>query len=246
MINKNNPVGRLLILIEQVQELRTAFDTHANFTKREAWSKILDLESASEMELIRAMLDLSDLARKSRVLIGSFSPNPDLFLLNFENVELTVLPNELDKQFTSSCSLISDDTITRLSFASDMLSQFYDEGEISENELEDINKLIADLYSEVKASNFEIAVKTFLLEALEGIRRSVAHYDIYGAKGIRDAFQTALGGVVANKDELQATNDKGIVDKFGVVLTKLDKATATAFKAKEVLGKSLSLLGLSA
>ncbi|WP_281558902.1 hypothetical protein [Thalassomonas sp. RHCl1] len=246
MINKNNPVGRLLKLIEQVQELRNDYATASSLTKREAWGKILDMEEASEMELVRAMLDVSDLARRSRVLIASFSPNPDLFLLNFENVELTVLPNELNRQFENTCSLISDDTITRLAFASDMLSEFYDEGEVSENELKDISQLITELYDEVKASNFEVAVKTFLLEALEGIRRSVAHYEIYGAKGIRDAFQTALGGVVANKDELQATNHKGIVEKFGTALTKLDKATATAFKAKEVLGKSLKLLGIVA
>lgn len=242
-VNKNNPVGRLLSIIEEVLAFRENIPFNESYTKEAAWRIILDLEESDGMELIRSMLEISDLARKSRLLISAFSPNPELFLDKFEYVELVVLPNELDKDFSRTSTNISSETVTRLKFASDMLAQHYNEGEVEDSELQSISTLVTSLFSEIKSSNVDFLVKSFLLESLEGIRRAIAHYEIYGAKGLRDAFQSAIGGVVANKDSLEKL-DKGTLDKFASILAVLDKSTATAFKAKEVLGKTFKLLGI--
>ena len=224
MVKKNNPVGRLLTIISKAHDLSNELPSHSNLKKKSAWISILEMEGCSELELIRAMLDLSDLARKSRQLIDSFAPNSELFLEKYEVVELSVLPNEMDTPFVETFKFVTEDIITRLKFSCDMISKVYDEGEVKSQDISNITSSVNDLYDEVKESNLDAQVKNFLLESIEGIRRAITHYDIYGAKGLRDAFQSALGGIVANKDALKeaGTNNKNILDKFGIILSKVD------------------------
>ena len=102
------------------------------------------------------------------------------------------------------------------------------------------------LFEQTIGSNLDRDVKTFILESLEAIRRSISHYKIYGPKGLRSAFQLTLGGVHANKDALTSSKEKDptLVKNIGTLLTKLDSTTAMLFKAKKVISKSWSLLGL--
>lgn len=243
MVKTNNPAGRLLQILEQFSEQRRdAFNSRSN---RDAWKNILELETENDTEIFQAVLCVNELVRDTKVMIGSAAPNPQLYLKCFDKIEKAVFPRELDKDFDVSMRLIDDAVLQSLQFSCELLSSFYDEGDVTKEELSSILDDVEALFEQTHSSGLDNDVKTFILESLEAIRRSISHYKIYGAKGLRSAFQLTLGGVVANKEELSSSKENAptLLKNIGTLLTKLDSATAMAFKAKKVLSNSLSLLG---
>jgi hypothetical protein len=183
--------------------------------------------------------------RDTKEMIRNAAPNQQLYLKNFDKIEEAVFPRELHREFDVSIKLINEAVLHSLQFSCELLSSFYDEGEVSKEELSEILSTVNSLFDQTINSELNSDVKTFILESLEAIRRSVAHYKIYGAKGLRSAFQLTLGGIVANKEELASTKEKypSLLKNIGILLTKLDSTTAMAFKAKKVISKSMELLG---
>lgn len=243
MIKRNNPAGRLISLLEKFEEQRRdPFNVNDN---RTAWKNILNLETDDDMEIFQAILSVNELVRDTKATIKNTAPNPSLYLASFENIEKAVFPRQLDDSFEKSMKLIDARVLHSLEFSCELLSQHYDEGEVSQDDLSDIDSTVSELFSYAKNADIDPNVRTFIMESLEAIRRSISHYNIYGPKGLREAFQLTLGGVFANQEKLKETNaqEPELMNRIAKLLAKMDAVTATAFKAKKVISNAMKFLG---
>ncbi|MBO9491268.1 hypothetical protein J7384_12925 [Endozoicomonas sp. G2_1] len=243
MTNTTNPAGRLINILEKFS---SQSDPLKIIPARDAWKDILEIESDDDSDLFHAILAVNELVRDTKEVIGRVATNGELYLRNFDAIEKAVFPGDLDSDFAYTAKLVNETVLQSLHFCSDLLSTYYDEGELTKEELSHISNMVDELFETTFNTDLEPNVKTFILESLEAIRRSINYYKIYGAKGLRSAFQLSLGGIVANQEQLSSTKEKNpaFMKSIASLLSKVDSATAMAFKAQKVLSKALPLLGL--
>ncbi len=143
----------------------------------------------------------------------------------------------MQTSWQSQKNILDEGVITRLQFCAEELSKHYTEEALAPEDLEDITKLLLDLFDHVEQSSIHLSLKLAVLEELERIRSSLSMYRIKGAKGVKEAMQALLGSVVANREALQEIREDNsdVLDRLGKLIDKLDTFTARAMKLKKVL-----------
>ncbi len=231
MIDESNPAGRLHKL------LSNAKNQPDKITVADAWAKVIGCKN-DPVQVTEAVVQIYSLSQETQSLIRMRSElNHNLYLSSFNKLEQAFFPLNLGSPWQTAKQYLTDDALARLQFCAEALSKFYSEESLSEKDLQDIIDKTDNLFNLLYESSLPDSIKLILLEEIERIRNALIMYRIKGAKGLKQALQSAIGAVIANQEELKASTgpNKDIIQRLGELLDKLDLFTSRAMKLQRIL-----------
>lgn len=238
MIDKNNPAGRLYDIL---QKAKGRPDTEQTKT---AWSKVLDIDD-NDILITKAVIGLHSLSEEIQSIITMNSQlNHALYLKSFNRINNALFPLHLYNQWSTVKGHLTEEALTRLQFCAEELSTFYSEETLSTEDLNEIIKIIEELFEAVFNSSLPDLLRLTLLEEIERLRNSITLYKIKGARGLKQALQATIGAVVANQEELKCStkNNLDVLTRLGELIDKLDSFTSRALKLQKILTKPIGFL----
>ncbi len=182
-------------------------------------------------------LSLSELAEsvKQDVLLHMAADKSELFLTCFYAVDNILTPVALVAHWNAVKGNISEEVLARMQILSKFLDAQIIEEEISNADLESIKTLVKDLESTLASSELPGELKKILIKEVVRIRYSIEMYAISGAYGVKEALQSTVGAVYANREALDSSEDEGTITRLGELIDKVDAITARAMKLKKIM-----------
>jgi hypothetical protein len=238
LIDESNPAGRLHKVLSQAK------NNPDNIKVREVWSKVLELEK-DDVTITKAVVELYSLSNEIQSLIKMNNQlNHELYLKSFNSINQAFFPLNLNTNWNTVKAHLTDEALTRLQFCAELLSSFYAEDTLSEEDLKQIIEKTEALFEAVYSSNLPDTLRLSLLEEVERLRNAISMYKIKGAKGLKEAMQGTIGAVVVNQDNLKSTSEDNpnVLIKLGELIDKLDSFTARALKLKKMLTQPIRFL----
>jgi hypothetical protein len=234
----NNPAGRLLEILERALKFAKKTE-HGPFpTNAEGWAFMLLMHGSSALELHRAVLEVAQLARKTRSLIEITAQQPEFYLKGYENIEFFATPGNWEGNFREAVKLITSELMVHLKFGAMVLTDDYSEAAVESEELVLLLKQADELFEFTVKSSIANPLRSYILESIELIRRSISMHRIHGAASIKDALKLTLVGMIEHADEIKQAKDKDseILGKFGAYTKAVDQIVSVATKSKELIG----------
>lgn|GEM_PF-1654781 len=239
MIDTNNPAGRYYEI------LRAAKGKGDDLKVRQMWSQVLGEDEKNDSAITRKVIEVYQLGEEVKSLIGiNESVNKELYLSSFPQIERAIFPLNLNATWKAQKQQLNDGVMTRLQFCSELLSSIYREEQLQDEDLDQVTKLIEELFDSVLSSSLDGGIRITLLEEIERLRSALSMYKINGAKGLKHSLQSTIGMVVANQAELSnvASSEPDIIERLGKLIDKVDSFTAKALKVHKALTKPVQFL----
>ncbi len=242
---KKTTAARRLIAVLETAKVTGASNTSA----REIWALVFGLNLDDGIGICRQLVVLADLVKEVERQIDSALHADDhaTYLEGFDQLLVGLSPLTLThSRATAIEQYFTPERIARLQFCDLALMSKYGEESIGLDDLGLIDQAAKDLFDTVMAANMNSRLRMVLLDAIERVRRSIAMYQIYGAKGIRESLQTLVGVAVLERDALKQTTVEApdLLDKYGKLVYALDKATGLALKTTELAHKAAPLFDM--
>jgi len=238
VIDESNPAGRLHKIISEAK------NNPDNLKVREVWAKVLNLEN-DDVIITKAVVELYSLSNEVQSLIKMNGQlNHELYLKSFNSINRAFFPLTLHANWNSVKSHLNDEALTRLQFCAELLSTFYAEDTLLEEDLKQIIEKTESLFETVYSSSLPDTLRLSLLEEVERLRSAISMYKIKGAKGLKEAMQATVGAIVVNQDDLKSASESNpdVLRRLGELIDKLDSFTARALKLKKMLTKPIYYL----
>lgn len=239
MIDPNNPAGRYYEI------LRTAKSKGDDLKVRQMWAQVLGEDEKDDSAITRKVIEVYQLGEEVKRLISTNEGvNKELYLSSFPQIERAIFPLNLNTTWKAQKQQLNDGVMTRLQFCSELLSSIYSEEKLQEGDLEQVAKLIDELFDSVLNSSLNGGIRITLLEEIERLRSALSMYKINGAKGLKQSLQSTIGMVVANEAELSnvASSEPDVIERLGKLIDKIDSFTAKALKVHKALTKPVQFL----
>lgn len=225
-----NPAERLLTVLNRLPE--KAPDVRA------AWREALCVED-NHLAIMRGILELEGIVREVETgLARARLINAKTTISTIAMVRQLYLVPGLTQHWPAFWPAVLA-ARTSVSLISEVFeSQLIFEPEIPKLTINSLIEGINDLRDVVDSSEVHPAVKTFLFEQLEEMRRALNHYHIYGLRSLIDALGIAAARLslhpIAARAE-QKADTKPIMEKMRAWL----KTATAAFGAAEKAGQAL-------
>ena len=239
VIDINNPAGRFYEI------LRQAKSKGDDLRVRQVWAQVLSEDESDDSAVTKKVIELYQLGGEVKLLIGmSDGVNKELYLSSFPQIERAIFPLNLNTTWKAQKQQLNDGVMTRLQFCSELLSSIYTEEQLEKEDLDQVTKLIEELFDSVLNSSIEGGLRLTLLEEVERLRSALSMYKIKGAKGLKQSLQSTIGMVVANQTDLSnaSKSDADVIERLGKLIDKIDSFTSKALKVHKVLTKPVQFL----
>lgn len=240
MSRKTTAARRLITVLEKALATGTS-DTSA----QEVWATVFEVDRNDGVAICRQLVVLADLlADIEQQVKGVQTTAHETYLEGLDQIRVGFSPFNLSQQRRTAIEqYITRERMARLQFCDLALMGVHGEDAISLDDLGLIDQAAKQLFDMVRESVTDTRLRTVLLEALERVRRSIAMYQIHGAKGLRESLQSLVGVAVLERDGLTATqaNSPDLLDQYGKLVVRLDKATTVALKTQELIHKAAPL-----
>ncbi|NEP15467.1 MAG: hypothetical protein F6J97_01035 [Leptolyngbya sp. SIO4C1] len=107
---------------------------------------------------------------------------------------------------------------------------------LEESQLAELLDATSSLLEEVRASNLDIDIKTFLSVRLEEICHAIDHYSVYGSEGLRRVVETNIGATVLKTYGLYSNGETPApIQKFLNLMLKFGSWLGLAADVSEFL-----------
>jgi hypothetical protein len=239
VIDINNPAGRYYEI------LRLAKTKGDKLLIRQMWAQILSEDENDDSAITKKVIEVYQLGEEVKSLISmTEGVNKELYLSSFPQIEKAIFPLNLNSTWEAQKKQLNDGVMTRLQFCSELLSSIYTEEQLQEEDLEQVTKLIEELFNSVLKSSLDGEIRLTLLEEVERLRTALSMYQIKGAKGLKLSLQSTIGMVVANQAEWAgvANSDPDVIERLRKLIDKVDSFIAKALKAHKALTKPVQFL----
>ena len=131
MTQNDNPAGRLYHILEEAKGKPGANSTS------QVWAEVLNADPGDNYEIFKRVSSLQKLVKETELLIESRSDlNTPLYLRSFPKIRSVTSGANLSAHWSNYQNNITEETLTRLEFCSEVLSHTSSEGTIPEEELE--------------------------------------------------------------------------------------------------------------
>lgn len=225
---KKTTAARRLIAV-----LETARATgNPNMQAREIWALVFGLNQDDGIGICRQLVVLADLVKEIELQIKSvLETDHDTYLAGFDHLLVGLSPLNLSQNRSTAIEqYFTPERIARLQFCDLALMSTYGEESIGPDDLGVIDQAAKELFDMVRASDMNARLRTVLLDAIERVRRSIAMYQIHGAKGIRESLQILVGVAVLERDALKQTTVAApdLLDRYGKLVFALDNRAKLA------------------
>jgi len=219
-VKYNNAAGRLLAIFTEAEKQSPNEKTYR------VWQKVLGLPvgpTAQDPRPDEVALIFSQLAPMFAGLdevdesICQVRPEAaHLYVKNFVSLKIALTPTNLTLPWNQTKVHITAVALHQLEMCANDLPQ---EGEVTEDELAQISEAVNELFDQVKDSEIENSLKTWILELLSAIKKSIDNYFIFGAKDLGRTFSMLVGEIQIYSETLNHVKqqDATIFQKFGQI-----------------------------
>lgn len=237
---RTNPARRLHSFLTKAKQEKP------NIQTGQALANVLSLPRADAAELYRkvaGVLELIDevsnqleaLPAERREIYKTFVPKiRECFPQNF------ALTRALNDHFGK----LAATDLALLFLAASELDSLSDELEVFEDELASIAKDTNSLFEKVSESELEPALKVIVLDLLEAIRRTVADYQIRGAKGLERMLAESLGRFAIDKDLVDRESKSEEIVGFWELLRRITMVICAVNQTPQLVEHITQLVAL--
>jgi hypothetical protein len=233
-VEQNNPAGRLHTIVARlIEENKKKVDVASS----QLWAAVFEIPAPSKggewlYEIASRLLQLRKLIDETENSLKQIEGLPERYFRPF--FRLRALPanslGSLASGISGTINLISEGDMTVLEFCSERLAAQHAEPIIDEGELRAILEDVSGLFDAVQESGLDPELKTFILDALESIRRGIFEFRIRGPQRLKETLAEIIGSMVVNHDVIQAVRDQdeGVVKRFETAFYRLAAAVSFA------------------
>lgn len=234
---ENNGTGRLFITLQKLVN-DNAYDPYKIF------AGTFKIDASDISGVLSYYAELFKIIENEKVKLESMKINNKERYINTLNSTAKGL-SKID--FSESLSGMNsfkkhfdNKLMTELEFTSELLSNFNDENQIED---EEINRLIDEVESilkEIRKSSVNSDLKIFCINHLEGIKRALVNYTVIGNEGVIKQIESGLGSFILNNDLVKSDEEKNIYCKS---LKYMNGITSVLKVGDEAIQKLLSIVG---
>lgn len=216
-----NPAARLHRILTRAQR---TIDLSRDDKARPAlgvWTEVFEIdEQATDeplyMQVVSRLLQLRKLIRETEESLREIENLPEMYFRPFPRIRS--LPDASLMALSTDIRLhvraITEGDLTVLEFCSARLNELQKEPIVNEAELQEIAHDVSVLFDEVKTSNLDAELKTFILDGLEAIRRAIFEYRIRGPKRLNEALAEIVGGLWVGRDVVRKAEGQPLLERF--------------------------------
>ena len=239
--NPNNPAGRLLYICRKLSSINNSIGL------KEAWAKVVDVPVPVEdtpllLDRIGASISLIEYTKKAIYSLDDIDRN--LFLKweqpvanAFSQLNLSGSNVAQIKQF------LTPEIIISLEYCDHELARRNPEQTLDPNELQKVIEEIKSLIDEVVQSNLPDEIRSFILDKLDLLLRSLELYKFCGITPITTAIDAILGATVRCKgNPYTDSKDDPSGKKFWAICSKVSTLIALAGGGKKLLEECINRL----
>jgi hypothetical protein len=226
-----NPAQRILEIYQRLSN----FSRSENGTLYAAWSKALDVESGSFIEVYRQLAEIQETIQRVRKIIRVQLPGQaDLLLMHYQNVESLLQPGCLTSHCNTFVGSFSDAIMHGLTVCAAMMELNKDvhEEAIDLEQLKKLDAEVRELIEWVAESEIHEKIKGSVIYSLELVLRAVRDYRFKGIAGFEEA-QIAIIGTIGLYEEIKT--DPEFKDKIWPVLTRVSEIISVATALQQSL-----------
>ncbi len=215
---KNNPAEQLLAILKNFNEI-APHNRGAPLLK--TWGKVLgagELDFSERfaqlqflVEDIKRLIEADDgILKKDRYL--AWYP---LFSSFLSTAHLLNGTEQIAGHFEPNRTIFHT-----LEFCSEALSKSFGTDNIAEEDLNEISQLVDELYATAKDELKDPALKTVIMELVEGIRQALRQYEIRGSQGIQEALERLAGSIIFHQSQFKQHSTPQTTSKVKAILEK--------------------------
>jgi len=234
-VDNANPAGRLHQILSRAQ---TTINTSGQ--RGEAgnlWAAVFEipvsgvpLAGPAVREVISRILQLDKLIAETEASLMEIEGLPDRYFRPFARIRNIPLQSlgALNTDISGTIRSITEGDMTVLEFCSERLEERHTESVVNEEELTEILQEVSTLFDDVRQSNLDSELQTFILDGLESIRRGIFEYRIRGPQRLKEVLAEIIGSLAMNRDIVRAAGDDETVGRFEKAFYRLAAAVSFA------------------
>ena len=144
--------------------------------------------------------------------------------------------------FHNALQAIADSDLAVLDFCADELQRHYREPVVDQDELNKFLGELNTLFTEIKDSEIDSYLKTFLFARIEEMRRGVVEYQIGGHERLKEALGKTFGMIMVNRDLLEANKEEPAVRTLGNLTGRLASLVSFTSDVASLIESAVKLL----
>ncbi|MBB1315808.1 hypothetical protein [Aliivibrio sp. SR45-2] len=205
----NNPAGRLLKILEKCKAIPRTEKT------RDAWAKVLDIESKDRILLVGRVGKVFALADEIAIELGRVEGvDISRYMSWTKYLEIALTSCNFDVAWHDFVSKINEPTLDYLHMASGMLATNRPQPVLAYAELESIYSGAKDIIKEIIAADLPPKMKQYFLDQLRKICTAIEEYQITGSPEVLDIVEATFGKAVLYKEYLDVRETHKSISKF--------------------------------
>lgn len=135
--------------------------------------------------------------------------------------------NSSSSNFKESYARMADATLALKLLSNYLQGHNHSVEAIEKNTLESLRNTARSLIDETTSSDLPESLKSFIIDHLFAIEKSLTYYNIFGANGITKSIESAIGGLVLREKSLASFSDEpnGILQRVKELIDATIAAT---------------------
>jgi hypothetical protein len=228
-----NPAGRLHALLGKAKS--------GSGNAIDLWAKVFDITetdvSKKQIEVIHALLQMRQLIDETEQRLRAIEGLHERYFRPFGRIRNVILQSfaALQADIQGQMNQVSEGDMTTLEFCSEKLETQHTEPLIDEDQLQAILVDVNALFDEVKASDFDADLKSFILDGIESIRRAIFEFRIRGPERIKEAIADILADYMMNQCAPQTPEERAGLEKFNEAFARFVSLVTFAVHTQKLI-----------
>ncbi|WP_405155439.1 hypothetical protein [Paenibacillus sp. FSL K6-0108] len=227
----NTPILALLTFLKSVKTYKKSegviFTGEMGVSVKTVFCSILKIEESDLYGTLNEYLSLIALIKKQ---VATNFKNKDRYFVQLDEIQYAFIAVGLDNDITKFQKFITSVAINTLEICSDSLEEKEETITISEEQLKEIEKQIADLITQLEDSHLPKKVVRVILHKLDDIDVAVKRYKRWGINEFETVYDSLLGGLYKNKENIDKEKNKGFLQYLSSFMNSLRGMTENSEK----------------
>ena len=206
---QDNPANRLLNILTEGKNFPTTTIC------KEVWKSLLDVKHGTESLLTSRLGKTMELPEQIISELHKIDETEtDDYTYWTTQVNKAFMQQNLNDSWDTFINYIDLHTLRYLKISKQLISAHAKYQEITDDKLAEMREKIEELIQEVRDSDLEIDIQSYLLSALAKIHISIIEYKITGYLPVMDSIDSTIGHAVINTDFIDKVNKSSVGKKL--------------------------------
>ncbi len=240
---ETNPAGRLHEILSKAKKSPsgTAFSLWSGVFEVTVEStrarNPLQAELEAQIEVISRIFQFKKLIEDTEESLHRIDGLSEKYFRPFDRIRPLVKQSIgfMNADLSGMLGQITEGDMTVLEFCSERLEGLHSESLVDEKELQSILEDVTTLFDEVKISELDVELKTFILDGLESIRRGIYEFRIRGSQRLKEAIAEIIASFVMNHEITKTPQDQESWARFNRTLKRFVAVVSFAHSGIKLL-----------